>query len=359
MRGNFLILIAFILAAAFCNAQENDTIAKKIEPLSNVQFQLDNTTQEQEKQKNFLQHGVTLEKQWHVINIGGQTFKTFIYAVTKPSNPQLEDIFSRKRLYGPSQYDSRIEIAQLKPEVDWQQAIYSKSESVAMIVEKENLIKISPDIYQLNTAVTLKGRYKLCEGEAFANQIVVGCGTAFIIDKNSMMTAAHVFQRPLKNYAVVFGYRVINRLGTAETSIPSEDVYFPVEITKSYSDLDIVKFRTDREIKRPVLQWEKSKGLKNGSEIYMLGYPMGLPEKLTINADISDNSNFHYFYTSLDSFQGNSGSPVFNYETHKIIGVLVSGMADYELHGDCYKNSSCRQPDCIGEKVIRMEHVIE
>jgi len=270
-----------------------------------------------------------------------------------------EEQFDPKRIYGPSQYDSRIEIAQLKPTIAWQQVIYNKSESVGMIVEKENLTRISPDTYQLNTAVTLGGRYKLCDGEAFANQIVVGCGTAFIIDKGIMITAAHVFQKPLKNYAVVFGYRVINSLGTAETSIAAQDVYFPVEITERHADLDIVKFKTDREIKRPVLEWEKSKEIKKGSEIYMLGYPMGLPEKLALNADVSDNSNFQYFYTSLDSFQGNSGSPVFNYQTHKIIGVLVSGMTDYDIHGDCYKTALCRQPNCIGEKVIRIELAVQ
>ena len=269
--------------------------------------------------------------------------------------PALEEIYNPKRLRGPAQFDSRIEIAQLKPDVDWQVAIRRCSESVAMIVEKENLIKISPTRYQLNTAVTLGNRYNLCPLQAFANQLTVGTGTAFIIDNDVMMTAAHVFQRPLKDYAVVFGYRIINSLGTAETGIAADDVYFPVSVEKKYGDVDMVKFKTDRKMKRPALEWERSKALKKGDEIYMLGHPMGLPQKLAINADISDNSHHGYFYTSLDSFQGNSGSPVFNYQTHRIIGVLVSGFVDYELHGECYKTAICRQPYCIGEKVMRIE----
>ncbi|CAI2768155.1 trypsin-like serine peptidase [Flavobacterium collinsii] len=356
MNRKFLILAILLLIGTSGNAQVSDTVPQKNNGADQTDFYLDKINQKDEVEKNIdraMRHRPGGARMY-----SDKATSSSAKALGLPKT-NFEEQFNPKRLHGPSQYDSRIEIAQLKPAVEWQQAIYAKSESVAMIVEKENLIKISPDIYQLNAAVTLGGRYKLCDGEAFANQIVVGCGTAFIIDKSTMMTAAHVFQRPLKNYAVVFGYRVINSLGTAETGIVIEDVYFPTEITQTYSGLDIVKFKTDREISRPVLQWEKSKNIKNGSEIYMLGYPMGLPEKLALNADVSNNSNFQYFYTSLDSFQGNSGSPVFNYETHKIIGILVSGMTDYELHGDCYKTTLCRQPDCPGEKAIRIELAFE
>ncbi len=354
MKRKFLILTLLLLLSTFCNAQVGDTISSKKNEVPKPGYDSDRTNQKEEVLKNY--RNLVRPPAFIKYSDRAPAYSEKTYG-RLPST--FEDQFNPKRLYGPSQYDSRIEIAQLKSDIDWQKEIYKKSESVAMIVEKENLIKISPDTYQLNTAVTLGGRYNLCDGEAFANQIVVGIGTAFTIEKNTMMTAGHVFQRPLKNYAVVFGYRVINSRGTAETSISSEDVYFPVEITKSHADLDIVKFKTDREIKRPILEWEKSKSLKKGSEIYMLGYPMGLPEKLAINADVSDNSYFQYFYTSLDSFQGNSGSPVFNYDTHKIIGILVSGMIDYELHGDCYKTSLCRQPVCAGEKVIRIELAFE
>jgi hypothetical protein len=49
----------------------------------------------------------------------------------------------------------------------------------------------------------------------------------------------------------------------------------------------------------------------------------------------------------------------FNYETHKIIGALISGMTPYELHEDYYKTSLCHPTNCIGEKVIRIALVFE
>tara|TARA_R110000764_G_scaffold127577_1_gene215392 strand:- start:2075 stop:3244 length:1170 start_codon:yes stop_codon:yes gene_type:complete len=282
-----------------------------------------------------------------------------IESVIKPENEDLEANYSPLRLRGPNQFDSRIEIAELNPDITWQLAIGAISESVAMIVEKNQLIKISNNSYILNTITTLGNRYKLCKNESFVNQMVIGAGTAFIINKNEMITAAHVFQKPLNHYAIVFGYRTINKLGTAEISIPSNDVYFIDKIEEEENSFDITIFSVDRKFNRPILDWETSSLLKKGDEIYMLGYPMGLPQKLSINADITDNTPLQYFFSSLDGFQGNSGSPVFNLKTNKVIGVLVSGMIDYVLYGDCYRTTLCQMPYCEGEKAIRIEKIVK
>lgn len=346
MKQVIVILLFFLGVSVYAqqDSLKGIVISKKEMLHENKTFKVDETIQSKEVEMNY-----TKAMYGEVVSKPEQSqFVPQVYESGK------EEIFI-KRLRGPSQYDSRIEIAQLDPDVPWQLSIRNISESVAMVVERSNLIKISPTTYQLNVATSLGNRYNLCHDQAFFNQRVVGVGTAFITDKKQMITAAHVFPGPLKDYAIVFGYHVINQLGTAETSIDAKNVYYPDKIIKRYDDLDLVVFETDRELNRPVLAWEKSAALHNGNEIYMLGYPMGLPEKLAINADITDNANRYFFYTSLDSFQGNSGSPIFNFETHKIIGVLVSGMVDYELHGDCYRTTSCRQPDCVGEKAIRIE----
>ncbi|MET3026049.1 serine protease [Flavobacterium sp. UW10123] len=337
--------ILFLIIQSIYYAYGQDTLQKKsnykILESANLKFHSNQDRQEKEQQENYLLESKKIEALLTVL----------------PSSPE-EEIYNSKRLRGPTQFDSRIEIAQLSANNEEHINIHRVSESVAMIIEKRNLIKISESTYQLNTTNTLGKLYNLCQGEPFSKQVVVGTGTAFIIGVNEMMTAGHVFQGPLKDYAVVFGYRVINTLGTAESSIPAEDIYFLSEIIKNDSNLDVAVFKTDRPIKRPILSYEKSSLLQKGNEIYMLGYPMGLPQKLAINADISDDSNYQFFYTSLDSFQGNSGSPVFNLKSHKLIGILVSGMIDYELRGDCYKSVSCRPPYCLGEKVIRIELIL-
>ena len=40
-------------------------------------------------------------------------------------------------------------------------------------------------------------------------------------------------------------------------------------------------------------------------------------------------SNLYYFTANLDTYRGNSGSPVFNAITHKVEGVLVRGEQDF------------------------------
>lgn len=263
------------------------------------------------------------------------------------------------RLLGPSQYDSRIEPLQLNEDIDWQKRIHTVTESVGIIVEIEKINSISKTSYQLDISQKLGEVYKLCPDEAFFNQPTLGVGTAFIYDKKSMLTALHVLERPLKKYAVIFGYKIINPNGIVHIFIDKDDIYYPQKILKKNTELDVVEFTVDRNFNRPVLEWEHSKkNKKEESEIYMLGYPNGLPLKLALNASIIENNHPLYFYTSLDSFQGNSGSPVFNFFTNKVIGILVSGEIDYKFNGNCNYSSLCKYPYCKGEKVVRIEEVI-
>lgn len=265
-----------------------------------------------------------------------------------------------KRLTGPSQYDSRIELFQLDPTINWQLAIFQKSESVGMIIEKEKLTQVSKAIYNLDTCLTLGQTYNLCANEAFCNQPIVGSGTGFIFSEDTMLTASHVIERPITDYIVLFGYRIIQSDGMVETYFDAENIYYPKKIIHKSDELDVIEFQLDRKLNRPVLEWEDS-GLipKEKSEIYMLGYPLGLPLKAALNASIENNSNPLYYYTSLDSFQGNSGSPVFNFYTNKVIGMLVAGEVDYTYNGNCFYSPKCKMPYCKGEKVIRIEEIIK
>lgn len=272
-----------------------------------------------------------------------------------------DDEIAVKRLYGPSQFDSRIELQQLDINIGWQLELIKKSQSVAMIVEKENLHQLSGDVYVLDVSQTLGTKHGLCRDEAYSGQPSAGIGTAFIFGKNAMLTAAHVFERPITDYVILFGFKIL----VASTLVPDnyfyrKDIYFPQAITKRDDELDIVEFKVDKDFDRPVLGWEKSSDIKKeSSEIYMIGHPSGLPTKVALNAGIEDDAHPFYFYTSLDSFQGNSGSPVFNLQTNNVIGVLTAGEVDYKFNGNCYYSPVCRLPYCKGEKVVRIEKVVE
>lgn len=279
--------------------------------------------------------------------------------IATPEDPNYETEDNNDRLRGPSQYDSRVEVYQLNPDIDWQFYMLLISKSVGMIVEKDKLIKISEESYQLDTSTTLQSQFNLCNDITFNNQSVVGVGTAFIYDSNSMLTASHVFQSTINNYAVVFGYEIINANGVTETIVNANDVFFPKKIAKRLDALDVAHFEVDRAFTdKVILQSETSRTLDVNTEIYMIGHPSGLPKKIAVNAGIIENKHPQYFYTSLDSFQGNSGSPVIDFKTNRVIGVLVSGETDYIYNGHCNEINSCAVPYCKGEKVIRIETIL-
>ncbi len=61
-----------------------------------------------------------------------------------------------------------------------------------------------------------------------------------------------------------------------------------------------------------------------GRAVYTLGHPGGLPLKLADRAKILNVSD-GAFSTDLDTFTGNSGSPVFDAESHALVGLVVEG----------------------------------
>jgi V8-like Glu-specific endopeptidase len=64
-----------------------------------------------------------------------------------------------------------------------------------------------------------------------------------------------------------------------------------------------------------------------GRAVYTLGYPCGLPLKIAANATILDVAD-GVFRTDLDTFVGNSGSPVFDAASHALVGMVVAGQQD-------------------------------
>ena len=55
----------------------------------------------------------------------------------------------------------------------------------------------------------------------------------------------------------------------------------------------------------------------------------------------------------LDTYGGNSGSPVFNAATHEVEGILVRGETDFTSNGTCNVSLVCPTSGCRGEDVTR------
>ena len=61
-----------------------------------------------------------------------------------------------------------------------------------------------------------------------------------------------------------------------------------------------------------------------------------------------------YFVANLDTYGGNSGSPVFNSDTHEVEGILVRGERDFVQAGGCTVSLVCPDTGCRGEDCTRV-----
>jgi hypothetical protein len=97
-----------------------------------------------------------------------------------------------------------------------------------------------------------------------------------------------------------------------------------------------------------------------GTSLVIMGYPLGLPLKVANRAEVLAVEE-NYFIANLDSFQGNSGSPVFNQETGEVEGILARGKPDFYPSNGCLKLNRCDEngKNCEEEEDrLRAEEVV-
>jgi len=74
------------------------------------------------------------------------------------------------------------------------------------------------------------------------------------------------------------------------------------------------------------------------SRVFAIGYPAGLPLKISPNAEVrSAVAANHCFTAAVDAYGGNSGSPVMSEDSGEVEGILVRGNRDFRLipSGEC------------------------
>ena len=89
-----------------------------------------------------------------------------------------------------------------------------------------------------------------------------------------------------------------------------------------------------------------STGSLNSHEaLSMIGYPLGFPTQVATNGYILFNdATRDSFFTNLDAFEGNSGSPVLNAK-NEVVGILVGGTPSISfvkvLRRQCVRFNAC------------------
>lgn len=174
----------------------------------------------------------------------------------------------------------------------------------------------------------------------------------------------------------VFGYYLQNEKDDPST-VPAANLFTGRDVLGGewHPDADVNRHdwalvRLDRPVSRslavPVTEWDT--GVTAGEHVFVIGFPAGMPLKYAPNATVHDASNPAWFVANLDTFGGNSGSGVYDQLSRKLIGILVSGEADYyqDKQRGCYLITQCARIgsqiegthiNCSGETVSRISQV--
>lgn len=222
------------------------------------------------------------------------------------------------------------------------------AKSVAGMVYRSRLSADRQNPELLNfPKITAQNAYGLCEDERFADQVILPGCTGFLVKPDVIVTAGHCLEEEnaCDRTAWVFDYVE----GTEK--LQKSNVYNCKKVLESKLEstfgkiLDYAVIQLDRPVTdRAPLRYRKSGRAWLGKDLIVAGHPSGLPLKIADQANITrmnkdELKNFistllrkrYYFIANLDTYGGNSGSPVFDAETLVVEGLLIEGAEDYEF----------------------------
>lgn len=231
-----------------------------------------------------------------------------------------------------------------------------RAKAVASMHKRSKLLvpKTSDKVFKQTSVFTLGEQYSLCEDERFVKEPVLSDCTGFLISEDTLVSAGHCFKampspyygnadKVCEDYVWVFDY---TQTKAVDYKVQFSKVYECGEVlVANYSfsnDFAIIKLKSKVSGVKPL---SMSREISKDSELIVVGHPSGLPKKVAPGGKVIEyNPKANKFYASLDSFQGNSGSPVFN-KLGDVVGILVSGKTDYifDEKAQCQRVNRCDQ----------------
>lgn len=292
--------------------------------------------------------------------------------MTKEDQQQLFELIEErggpKAIYGP---DDRQDFHKFK----FDAAVRTRAAASVALFSQAAMSKGAENTLKLKSK-SLMSEYNLCPNENFAHQLSTAYCSGVLVKSDVVATAAHCVKeahfdpdRPapeLKDIRFVFGYVATSDSDPGLSDIPAASVFSASTLlnfkfdAETGEDWAVVKLKdaVPASIATPVTPIASTKIAKN-ADVYVLGYPNGLPIKFAPGAKVRTNTATNYFVANLDTFGGNSGSGIFERQTHRLVGLLVRGDTDYVQadHEDCARTFPCPTTGCMGEHVMRIELV--
>lgn len=200
-------------------------------------------------------------------------------------------------------------------------------------------VTANKNVFNISGAETLARSMNVCSGERFANQPTAASCSGFLVGEDTLITAGHcvigimpTIQQACKNFVWAFDYSMKSAGDDPTKSISVTNIYSCKSVVDAKLDAmnDYAVIKLDRKVVgRAPLKYRTSGKVANSSNLVVIGHPSGLPSKISSGGKVLENNGPTQFVTSLDTFQGNSGSAVFNAQTGMLEGILVQGKIDY------------------------------
>jgi hypothetical protein len=257
------------------------------------------------------------------------------------------------------------------------EAHYLKDFTIQKLSKLAVALVLTQDLKAVDSATvevqggSLQETQGLCSSEKFIEQRTAAFCSGILIDATHVLTAGHcVFtQKECSETSFVFGYEYF--LGAPSNyRVSRRNVYSCARVVAAAKSPEGDAFKKQAfdfaivELSRPVpmpFQVALSIGdsLKKRDEVFTLGYPMGLPKKFASGTVRGNNPRNNYFSALIDTYGGNSGSPVFNVQDGSLEGILISGEDDFvSVPGrDCKVSHKCSRTDCEGEQVLKISKI--
>ncbi len=278
--------------------------------------------------------------------------KFYLIMITLVISPHSYSKALNKAIYGE---DSRVLVSDLDS-----QKLLNLASGVGALFQKYTITDENESAYLIRNK-TLQEVHRVCPDEKFAQKPSLSSCTGFLVADDLMITAGHCIKdkEDCKNVLFSFDYQKAKTPGEY-LELSKNQSYFCKEVLQSsygaFSRTDFALVRLDRKVVgRKPLKIRRDSIVLHNQSLFVLGHPMGLPLIYADNGKVLKNYGLHSFVTNLDTFSGNSGSPVFNAETLIVEGLLVRGEEDldYDVEYGCYKNKICSDNSCRGESVVR------
>jgi len=278
------------------------------------------------------------------------------------SDRQIEEFvtYRQKSLYGP---DRRKEFYEIQDPVQ-----LTVVNSVGALVDSDHFLESPAGVDLSGDSLGNDKKLNLCSGAHYETEPEISYCTAFVVGPDLVATAGHCVPRILDHVRLVFGYRAIRPHADSQIvrKISKTQVYKISDVVQCRDNeplkqndkckgdgqggrtLDYALLRVDRKIPDHLpLPLDTTNGVAKQDELYVVGYPLGLPMKLADQGLVRDISSVGYFVSNLDTFAGNSGSPVMLAGTLTVEGILVRGDNDFWYQGSCQVPLVCpRDRDC-------------